>query len=98
MISQYILSLAVYLPKPKSLPNSPATSATIANIFHAVLATFGAIAVLIMALAGFKYVMSRGDPGATAKAKDTILYALVGLIVSIAAYAIVSFVVPKVTS
>ncbi|HSX45283.1 MAG TPA: hypothetical protein VLF39_04250 [Candidatus Saccharimonadales bacterium] len=93
-----IYLVAVYINRPKSLPSATPSSATIHNVVTAILATLGAIAVFIIALGGFKYVMSRGDPQATARAKDTILYAIVGLVVAIMAYSIVAFVIPKVTS
>ena len=41
---------------------------------------------------GMRYVMSQGDAGAVNNAKNTILYAIVGLVVAILAYAIVNFV------
>ncbi len=53
----------------------------------------GGIALVIVTLAGFKYVLSQGNPQETAKAKNTILYALIGLAVCLFAFAIVSFVI-----
>jgi hypothetical protein len=41
---------------------------------------------------GFRYVISRGDAAHIKAAKETILYAVVGVVVSIVAFAIVSFV------
>jgi hypothetical protein len=62
-------------------------------IVNTVLAVTGAIAVLIIVLAGFRYIASQGDPGAVSTAKNAIIYSLVGLVVIIAAFAIVNFVV-----
>ena len=56
----------------------------------------GAIALIIITLAGFKYVLSQGNPQETAKAKNTIMYALVGLVVCIMASAIVRYVLRNV--
>lgn len=56
----------------------------------------GAIAVLIITIAALQYVLSGGDSAKIAKAKDTIIYALVGLVVAVAAYAIVRFVLKGV--
>jgi hypothetical protein cdiviTM7_00647 len=53
----------------------------------------GAVCVIMIIVGGFRYVTSNGDQSAVKAAKDTILYAVVGLIVAIAAYAIASFVV-----
>ncbi|MCX6805928.1 MAG: hypothetical protein NTY56_00575 [Patescibacteria group bacterium] len=41
---------------------------------------------------GLKYTLSQGEEKAAAGAKDTILYAVVGLVVSVMAFAIVNFV------
>lgn len=62
-------------------------------IINIVLYFLAAIAVVVIIIAGFMYVVSGGDASAVTKAKNTILYAVVGLIVAIMAYAIVNFVV-----
>lgn len=77
------------------LPQGDFNATTFANILKLVFGLAGGIALLIVTIAGFKYVISRGEPQEIAKAKDTILYALIGLVVCIFAFAIVSFVVTK---
>ena len=62
-------------------------------ILNIVLAVMGAIAVLIIVLAGFRYILSQGNPNEVTTAKNAIIYALVGLVVIIAAFSIVNFVV-----
>lgn len=52
----------------------------------------GAISVLMIIVGGIKYVVSGGDSAATKSAKNTILYALVGVGVAFLAYAAVKFV------
>ena len=52
----------------------------------------GALSVIFIVVGGLKYTTSAGDPKATASAKNTILYAIVGLVVSSSAYAIVHYV------
>ena len=56
----------------------------------------GAVAVIVIIIGGIRYVMSSGDAGQVQSAKNTILYAVIGLIVVIMAYAIVNFVVTNV--
>lgn len=56
----------------------------------------GAISVLVLAIAGFRYIMSFGDPRKTAQSKDAIIYASIGIAVSLAAYSIVAFVLNRV--
>jgi hypothetical protein len=41
---------------------------------------------------GLQYVLSTGDPKRTQRAKETILYAIIGIVISLSAYAIVSFI------
>jgi hypothetical protein len=74
------------------LPKVSASGAKLQAILSIVFATTGAIALLIITVAGFRYVISRGDPNAIAGAKNAIIYAVVGLIISITAFSIVTFV------
>jgi ABC-type Fe3+ transport system permease subunit len=69
-----------------------ANHSTIAIILTIVFAIVGSVATLIIVLAGLKFITSSGKPEEVAKAKDTIIYAAVGLIVCIFAVTIVSFV------
>lgn len=70
--------------------------ANIGDLFSSVtellLFIIGAISLLMVIIGGLRYVLSAGDPKATAAAKDTILYAVVGLVLALAAYAIIAFV------
>lgn len=70
----------------------------IKTIVNMMLFLLGVIAVIMIIIGGFRYATSNGDPGTTKAAKDTILYAVIGLVVAILAYAIVNFVVNAFTS
>lgn len=65
------------------------------NIVNLLLYVLGVIAVIVIVIAGIRYATSGGDANAVKGAKDTILYAVVGLIVAILAYAIVNFVLGR---
>lgn len=52
----------------------------------------GVLAIILVIVGGLNYVTSSGDSGKTAKAKNTILYAVVGLVVIIFAFAITTFI------
>ena len=52
----------------------------------------GAVAVIMIIFGGFRYIISGGDSGAVTNAKNTILYAVIGLIIASLAYAIIDFV------
>jgi hypothetical protein len=70
----------------------------IKTIVNVMLFILGAIAVLMIIIGGIRYTTSNGDANSTKGAKDTILYAVIGLIVAILAYAIVNFVVASFKS
>jgi hypothetical protein len=63
---------------------------TIVNIL---LYIIGAVSVIMLIIGGVRYVVSGGDSGAVTSAKNTILYAIVGIVVAILAYALVNFVI-----
>ena len=59
----------------------------------AVFSVAGIIAVGVIIFGGVRYSVSQGDPGKVKRAKDTIMYAVIGLIVTLSAFAITTFVV-----
>ena len=63
------------------------------QITDVLLFIIGAISVIMLIVGGIRYVVSGGDQGAVTAAKNTILYAIVGIIVAILAYAVVNFFV-----
>ena len=75
-----------------ALPSTQTTSQTLAIVISIFFAIIGAISVLVIVLAGFRYITSSGKPEEIAKAKDTIIYAAVGIIVCAMAVTIVSFI------
>lgn len=68
----------------------------VTNILNAVFLVIGVIAVVVIIIGGVNYTTSQGDPSKVKKAKDTILYGIIGLIVSLLAYAIVNFVLTNI--
>jgi len=68
---------------------------TVKNIINGVLYVVGILAVVMVIIGGVQYTTSGGDSAAVTKAKNTILYGIVGLVIAILAYAIVNFVVGK---
>lgn len=68
--------------------------ATIVNLFSVVV---GVVAVLMIIVGGFRYITSGGDSGNVSTAKNTILYAIVGLVIVALAQFIVKFVLAKAT-
>jgi Type IV secretion system pilin len=65
----------------------------IGSIINALFIVAGAVAVIILIMGGIRYITSTGDSGRIKSAKDTILYAVIGLVVVIIAREIVGFVI-----
>lgn len=61
-------------------------------IVNTLLFVIGTVSVVTIIIAGIRYTTSHGDAKAVQVAKDTLLYAVIGLIVAISSYAIVNFV------
>lgn len=89
--------LAVTSPNVGPLPHVQPGDSTIQIVLTIIFTTTGAISLLILTIAGFKYILSRGSPQEVAKAKNAIVYAIIGLIVSISAGTIVRFVIGGLT-
>ncbi|HRJ06797.1 MAG TPA: hypothetical protein PK096_01425 [Candidatus Saccharibacteria bacterium] len=62
------------------------------TITNVLLFLIGAVSVIMLIIGGIRYTISGGDSAAVTSAKNTILYAIVGIIVALLAYAIVNFV------
>lgn len=63
------------------------------TITNVMLFIIGAVSVIMLIIGGLRYVVSGGDSTAIQNAKNTILYAIVGIVVAILAFAVVNFVI-----
>lgn len=70
----------------------------VTGILNAVIAVLGIVAVIVIIMGGIGYMTSSGDAGKVKKAKDTILYGVIGLVVVALAFAIVNFVISNILS
>jgi glycine cleavage system protein P-like pyridoxal-binding family len=95
MIASKLLAVTEIFPKPSAVPNVEANSNLVTMVMQAIFGIAGVVAVLIITIAAFQYVISQGDPGKTAKAKDAILNAVIGLVIAIMGYSIVTFVIGR---
>ena len=62
------------------------------TITNVLLFLIGVISVIMIVIGGIKYTTSNGDSNRVTAAKNTIMYAIIGIIVAILAYAVVNFV------
>ena len=87
--------------QPINVPTTDLTgfgaSGSVSKVLNLVLGLAGGVALLVIVVAGFRFVTSQGNPDATAKSRNTIIYALIGLVVCTLAYSIVTFVVERLS-
>jgi len=66
------------------------------RITNTILYVIGIVSVIMLIFGGFRYVISAGDSKKITDAKNTILYAIIGLIIALLSYAIVHFVISTI--
>ena len=66
------------------------------RITNTILLIVGLISVIMLVYGGLRYILSGGDSKKVTDAKNTVLYAIIGLIISLLAFTIVNFVLNSV--
>jgi len=99
-VSDFILRIlaATEQINPKDIGiNDPVTNANTAvtGILNTVYGWAGILCVIVIVTAGFIYTTSNATPQRITRAKDAIVYALVGLVVILMAFTITNFVVGR---
>ncbi len=74
------------------LPTVDAGPGTLKNVLSIAFVVVGGMSTLFILIGAARYAASAGDAGQAKQARDTILYAIIGLIVSMSAFFIVQFV------
>lgn len=67
--------------------------ALIQSVINLLFGIIGAVAVIIIIVAGIQMMTAAGDPNKVSRASTAIMYSVVGLVIALLAYAIVSFVI-----
>ena len=67
-------------------------SGIVNTVINTMLFIVGILSVIMIIFAGIRYVTAHGDKGQVESAKNTLIYAIVGLIIAIVAYALVNWV------
>ena len=65
-------------------------------IINVALGVIGFVAVVMIIMGGIQYTTSSGDAAKVTKAKNTILYGIIGLVIALLAFAIVNFVLTQI--
>lgn len=68
------------------------------QVTNTILYIVGIIAVIMLIIGGIKYLVSGGDSKKVTDAKNTVLYAIIGIVICFFAYAIINFVVSALPS
>ncbi len=79
--------------KVDPVPGDADLIGNITNILNAIIGALGIVAVIVIILGGVQYMTSTGDAAKVKKAKDTILYGIIGLVICVLAFAIVNFII-----
>lgn len=74
------------------LTNLTGSDGIVTNVINGLFMAAGIIAVLFIVIGGIRYVVSQGDEKSVQGAKNTVLYAVIGLLIVLLAFAIVNFV------
>ncbi len=69
----------------------------VGNVVNFMLYVVGVLSVIMLIWGGLRYVLSGGNEKSVTAAKNTILYAIIGLIVALLSYAIINFVLTSVS-
>lgn len=91
--SQANAQFSLPMPSPEGVETD--LFAVFEQVANIMLAVIGAVAVIMLIVGGFRYVVSGGDSSSVETAKNTILYAIVGLVVAFLAYAAVNFLIGR---
>lgn len=73
-------------------------NSTIVDVINILSIVVGIISVIMIIVAGIKYITASGDPGSIKSARNTIIYALVGIAIVALAQTIVKFVIANVVN
>jgi len=79
--------------RPEDVPRElVGQSGLLSQLTETALLVIGLVSVFMLIYGGLRYILSKGDAKKVTDAKNTILYALIGLVIAILSFAIVNFV------
>lgn len=76
--------------------NTSDLNKVIKSVVNVLLFLIGSVSVVVIIISGFRMVVSGGNSDSVSKARNSILYAAIGIVVSLMAYAIVNFVLNQI--
>ena len=89
-----LMAISIYNPAPDIFvsydDNSP--MGLITKVIGFLLSIVGLVAIVFIIIGGFQYIMSRGDEEQASAGKKTLTNAIIGLVIVILSYIIVSVI------
>lgn len=76
-----------------NLPDTRLGESQLDAVFNIVFTLAGSIATIFIIVGALRYALAAGDPQKLEQAKKTVLYAIVGLVVTVLAFALVNFII-----
>ena len=74
------------------------TDGIVPMVINTLLTLVGVVSVVMLIIGGIRYIISSGDQNAVTTAKNTILYAIIGLIIALLSYAAIGFITRNLAS
>ena len=71
-------------------------NSTVAGIVNLLLMALGIISIIMIVVGGILFALANGDSSRVAKARNTVIYAVVGLVVALFAGALVNFIFNRI--
>lgn len=92
MSNLYYLAAKLGSGEIKNLPTTDADT-ILTSVLNTAYFAAGVVAVIVIIISAFFYITSQGDSSKVKRAKDGILYSVVGLVVIMTAFLITNFVI-----
>lgn len=97
LINNLLINFAAKIDNSDAnIPKPALNDSTLQDILSIVFALIGGVCLLFIIFGGIKLISSQGTPEGFNKARNTIIYAVIGLVISISAFSIVTFVIEQV--
>lgn len=97
-MKQFLINLAQIIPEDQlDIPKRSLRENVVTNGLQIFFGVAAAVAVLIVGISAFRIVISRGNAQDVQKARDSILYAVIGLAITMSGFVIVTFVIERVS-
>ena len=78
-----------------AVPKTTLTDSTIRTGLELVFGLAGGVALVVAVVSGLRFTLTQGDPAAVNRARNSLIFAIVGVVICLTAYSIVAFVLGK---